>query len=497
MNIPVIVGIGEVVDRPDDPALALEPLASMAKAMRRADVDAGGGWIPRVDSLDIVQQVTWRYEATAARLCERLGIAPRRAIYGITGGESPVRYLHEAALRIATGESEVAAVCGAEARHALAKAASAGITLPWTPQTPEIENAYRRESILQPIAIRHGMMQPVQIYPLYENATLAAWGESPRAAHASSSRLWSTHSTVAAANPYAWIPRTYTAEEISTPSADNRLIAHPYTKRMVANPLVNQGAAVIVTSLEQARAAGIPEDKLIFVHGGAAASEPRDYLAREQYLRSDAQDVVLEAVQRLCEASRTTLDAYELYSCFPVVPKMAARKLALDPAMATTVTGGLTFFGAPLNNYMTHAACAMTRHLRSGAASAGLLYGQGEYVTKHHALVLGRHPGSAAPAAAYSVQQAADARRGSVPTFIDTYEGAASIETHTVIYARDGEPTFGTVIARTPGGARLMARVPASDAEGIRSLTCAERSPIGDRGHIHRDGSELLRFTFE
>ena len=175
MNIPVIVGIGEVVDRPDDPALALEPLASMAKALRRADTDAGGGWIPRVDSLDIVQQVTWRYEATAARLCERLGIAPRRAIYGITGGESPVRYLHEAALRIATGESEVAAVCGAEARHALAKAASAGITLPWTPQTPEIENAYRRESILQPIAIRHGMMQPVQIYPLYENATLAAW----------------------------------------------------------------------------------------------------------------------------------------------------------------------------------------------------------------------------------------------------------------------------------------------------------------------------------
>ena len=189
---------------------------------------------------------------------------------------------------------------------------------------------------------------------------------------------------------------------------------------MVANPLVNQGAAVIVTSLEQARAAGIPEDKLIFVHGGAAASEPRDYLAREQYLRSDAQDVVLEAVQRLCETSRTTLDAYELYSCFPVVPKMAARKLALDPAIATTVTGGLTFFGAPVNNYMTHAACAMTRHLRSGAASAGLLYGQGEYVTKHHALVLGRHPGSRRPqppiaSSRLRTHAAVQSRRSSTP----------------------------------------------------------------------------------
>jgi acetyl-CoA C-acetyltransferase len=39
-----------------------------------------------------------------------------------------------------------------------------------------------------------------------------------------------------------------------------------------------------------------------------------------------------------------------------------------------TVTGGLTFFGAPLNTYMTHAACAMVRKLRNGA-KLGLLYG--------------------------------------------------------------------------------------------------------------------------
>ena len=41
-----------------------------------------------------------------------------------------------------------------------------------------------------------------------------------------------------------------------------------------------------------------------------------------------------------------------------------------------TVAGGLTFFGAPLNTYMTHAACAMVRKLRNGA-KLGLLYGQG------------------------------------------------------------------------------------------------------------------------
>src|SRR3569833_2329267 len=68
---------------------------------------------------------------------------------------------------------------------------------------------------------------------------------------------------------------------------------------------------------------------------------------------------------------------------------MARRTLGLGPDVEPTVTGGLTFFGAPLNTYMTHAACAMVRRLRGGAR-LGLLYGQGGFVTKHHALVVSR-----------------------------------------------------------------------------------------------------------
>jgi len=74
---------------------------------------------------------------------------------------------------------------------------------------------------------------------------------------------------------------------------DNRLIAWPYTKLMVANPLVNQGAAVLVTSLATARAAGIDPAAMIYLIGGAAADEPRDYVARDGYAASPAQDAVL------------------------------------------------------------------------------------------------------------------------------------------------------------------------------------------------------------
>src|SRR4029079_14209258 len=97
--------------------------------------------------------------------------------------------------------------------------------------------------------------------------------------------------------------------------------------------------------------------RLIHISGGASAQEPRDYLERDQFVESHAQNAVLEATMDLVDGR--TFDAIELYSCCPCVPKMARRTLKLGADVQPTVTGGLTFFGAPLNTYMTHAACAM------------------------------------------------------------------------------------------------------------------------------------------
>ena len=126
-------------------------------------------------------------------------------------------------------------------------------------------------------------------------------------------------------------------------------------------------------------------------------------------------------------------DAIELYSCFPCVPKMARRTLGLGTDVQPTVTGGLTFFGAPLNTYMTHAACAMVRKLRNGA-KLGLLYGQGGFVTKHHGLVLSREAPKQALEQDTSVQAEADRNRGAVPEFVTEASGKGKVESFTVIY---------------------------------------------------------------
>jgi acetyl-CoA C-acetyltransferase len=257
---------------------------------------------------------------------------------------------------------------------------------------------------------------------------------------------------------------------------------------------VNQGAAVIITTLERAKQMRVNESQLIFIRGGAAANEPRDYLAREQYVSSDAQDIVLGAARRLLDGNDGDTAALELYSCFPCVPKMTRRVLGLSEDMTPTVTGGLSFFGAPLNNYMTHATCAMVRHLRDGKAQLGLLYGQGEFVTKHHAIVLARSPPRDALNVDYNLQKLVDSRRGAIPLLIENFRGEAIVETYTVLYNR-GEPSHGIVIARTPGGERLLARVPGSDVGGIATLTNVDRSPIGVRGHIAPNDDGLLYWS--
>jgi len=494
---PVIVGVGEITHRTKEAAEGLEPIELMARAMRAAAQDSGAAaLLAGLDSLDVVCEYSWPYTDAPALLNARLGCNPARSVYGVTGGEAPVRYIHEAALRIARGESKVAAITGAEARYTVDAAAKLGIPLDWTPRDDSVK-LVRGTDICHPVAIKLGAAMPTTIYPFYENAALAHWGQTPRQAQDESSRLWARYSEVAAANPYAWLRKPFTPEDIARIDAANRLIAWPYTKHMVANPLVNMGAAVLLTSVGHARELGIPEDRWVYVWDGAAAREPRDYLQRDQYHRSHAQDLVMETVLAQVGGDASAFEMLELYSCFPIVPKMARRTLGLAPEARMTSTGGLSFFGAPLNDYMTHAAAGLVRALRAAPkGKAALLYGQGEYVTKHHALVLGSSPPpQGLPKPDYDVQAAADARRGPVPPLVLQYAGAATLETFTVVYGRDGQPSQGIVIARTPAGERLMARVEATDAASLKVLTDLDRSPVGCSGTVTAGADDLLNWS--
>jgi acetyl-CoA C-acetyltransferase len=162
---------------------------------------------------------------------------------------------------------------------------------------------------------------------------------------------------------------------------------------------------------------------------------------------------------------------------------MARRTLGLGPDVQPTVTGGLTFFGAPLNTYMTHAAVAMVRKLRQGG-KLGLLYGQGGFVTKHHALVLSREAPQQALKQDTSVQAEADRNRRKVPDFVTEASGKGKVESFTVIYKSKGEVEHGVVMLRTESDARALARIPANDEKTLAQLLNMDRTPVGSLGAI-------------
>ena len=197
-RIPVIVGVGEISDHPAELTSGLEPLALLAEALKRAEQDCGAKLLHDIESLDIVNFLSWRYHDPAAELSACLGIEPAHAYYGPVGGESPIRYLHEAAQRIARGECSVAAVCGAEAQSTATKAERAGVTLPWTPFAHEAPEPVRSAGYQKPAAVKLGVFRPITVYPFYEVASAAHWGQTPREALEESGELWSRYAGVAA-----------------------------------------------------------------------------------------------------------------------------------------------------------------------------------------------------------------------------------------------------------------------------------------------------------
>ncbi|GGE27546.1 acetyl-CoA acetyltransferase [Primorskyibacter flagellatus] len=491
-RIPVIVGVGQIADRPDHWQDGLDSLGLMEAALRRADADAGGGWLSDLDTLATVDQISCPDLTTIADdLAARLGATRARTeTTDMPHGDSPVRLLNEAANRIGAGEIRIAAIVGGESLRTSAARARAGD--PGKRPGDILRGSPKR--LANPFRAAHGLNAPTDMYPLYENATREAWGQTLAAGQGETGAIWSRMAKVAADTEGAWIRSAPDAEEIVTPSPANRPIAHPYTKFMVANASVNQGAGFIVTSLAEARRRGLPDSRTVHVGLGAAAKEPAELLDREGYTRSPSMQAVLTATLARNAVTAADLAHVELYSCFPCVPKMARRIIGWPEDRPVTVFGGLTFGGAPVANYMGHAIVCMTDRLR-GTGTKGLVYGNGGIVTTNHAILLSGAPlADAVFPQDFDVQADADALRGPPPGVSDSHTGPVSVESWTVHYDRDGALLRGVIVARLPDGMRTLALVPPDDTATIAEMISGD-ALVGRAGRIDRKG-DLRVFRF-
>lgn len=120
-STPVIIGVGDFVNRSKRIEDALEPLQLMLEAIEAALKDTGLGISSlnqlkaAVDSLDVVRTWTWPYPNLPGLISEHLKIHPKRQHYTEHGGNQPGVSFDEAARRVSKGESKVAVLTGGEA----------------------------------------------------------------------------------------------------------------------------------------------------------------------------------------------------------------------------------------------------------------------------------------------------------------------------------------------------------------------------------------------
>ena len=106
---PVIVGVGQHLQRAEGLDDALSPVDLIVEAVRAAAADTGApNLISHAQSLRVVQLLSWRYRDPAALVAARLGIRPAETAYTTAGGNTPQTLVNLTASEILDGSLDCA-----------------------------------------------------------------------------------------------------------------------------------------------------------------------------------------------------------------------------------------------------------------------------------------------------------------------------------------------------------------------------------------------------
>jgi len=505
-DTPVLIGAGQFTYR-GDAGNSPSPLELLKVAAERAVLDAGlkGSVLADLDALAVVafsidapgglsKLPLPRLADPPASLARAFSASPAWSVYTQTGGNSPQQAVNVVCERIAGGESEFALVTGAEFLGSLMKRMKGGLGFEgWG---DDLTSTPRRIGDPRPGVTKqegaHGLGYPVNTYPLFENALRARDGRSLEDHQKQLGELFAPFTKVAAANPYAWFPVERSAEELVSVTDRNRMIGYPYPKYLNAIMEVDQSAAVLIASVRKARELGVPEDKWVFLHGCADASDLWYPLERQDYHSSPAMRLTGERALEMAGIGVEDLELIDLYSCFPSAVRIGAEEigLALDDPRGLTITGGLPYFGGPGNNYALHAIAEMVGKLRERPGAYGLSTANGWFLTKQSVGIYSTRPveGKWERQPPSVIQARIDALPH--PEIVETPQGAATIETYTVVHGREGA-RMGIVIGRDARGHRFVAQTP-DDPEVLLDLE--SREGVGRTGVVgpHPDGVRNL-----
>ncbi len=434
---PVLVGVGAITQHAEDPNELFEPLDLMAAALERAALDARAPTLLAAADSIWIPRGFWSYSSPGLLLGERFGAPKIRHVVSEIG-VLQTTLLGRAARAIAQGESDVAMIVGGEARDRSLRFARQGVEAPVIEQSDDPADEVLRPAseIMSRLEFELGLVSPTTQFAVIDNALRAHEGQSLKDYREEVGRLWVEASRVAAANPNAWIRAPSSIEEIVLPGPSNRMLSFPYTKALVSQWNVNQAAGLILCSLGRARRLGLDQSRFVYPLAVVDSEAMLPLSERRDLHRSPGFERAFAAALSHVDRSIEEIDALELYSCFPAAVRIQQRALGLDPTRRVTETGGMTFAGGPLNNFVIQAWVEMVERLRRDPGAMGLVTAVSGFLTKQGVSVLGPEPSR--PFLFDQVSEAARADQTTIAVDPDAL-GRARVASYTVLCDRDAE----------------------------------------------------------
>lgn len=500
---PVIIGVGQSLDRIDATtykAWSAPDLAAAAAREAALDAQATGDIWQEIEVIATTrtfedsrpQPALFGKSTNFPRsIAKRLGINPPHAVWSKAGGNSPQDLVNEFCERIAKGEFNAVLITGAEAISTVRHAYRQGIKLDFTEDPGgEVEDrGSGLQELRDPLMAKYGLVDPPFVYAVAENARRARLGQTRADYARDMGDLFAPFAAIASENPRsAWEVPAYTPDELLSVGPHNRWIADPYPLRLVARDQVNLGAAILLASYETARKMGVPEQRLVYLHGYAQAAE-KPFTQRPDLGASPASKAVARRAMTCAGITPDDVCAFDFYSCFPIAVSNTAIDefgLSAHDLRGLSVTGGLPFFGGPGNNYSMHAIAEIVAHVRKSNGRPGFVGANGGYLSKYSAGVYATSPKPWQVCDSAPLQAALNAVPGI--DILPTYAGEGVVESYTVIHDK-GQPVKAIIIGRTPADERFIACSAPGDQETPRHThqedSLHQRVSVRDEGGLN------------
>lgn len=454
-NTPVLVGVAAVQQKLDDYRQSLEPVALMERALRSAAADAGSAdLLHRADEI-MVPKSMWGYSDPGRLLAHAFGANAATTLLAELGILQQT-LLSRACQRIAAGEAEVVLVTGGEARYRAVCAGRAGA------EASEIQQAgiepdvtlRPQEEMWSSVETDAGLGMPVGYYAILDSALRFKQGLSLEAHRDQMAQMYARLSQLAADNPDAWSRQAVPKEVIREHSASNRMLAFPYTKLHNSQWNVDQAAGLILCSTQIAEELGIGREKWIFPRAFTESNLMSVVASRKDLGASHGFRIAGQAAMQLAGVDFGQLRLCELYSCFPYAIRAQLHEFGMDTNHNVSVTGGMTFGGGPLNNFVFQALVRMAKLLRQNPGEIGLVTTVSGLLTKQACALWSATPGADGWAYADVTEQVREQSETCV--LVSNFTGKGLVAGYTVLY-QGMEPWRAVAVLDLPDGRRTVA----------------------------------------